>query len=156
MQQNVSTNADHTIESIMLYEMCEQEVVVMVGYPGAGKTSIARDMFGVNEGYTIIHGDEWKTSKKMIEKAIPHIKDGKSVVFDATNPSVTKRSEYFKLAQLYKIKATCIHVTTSMDEAMKRNSSRPERSIVPKIAYFRYKKYFNAPSESEGCCVIPV
>lgn len=76
----------------------------------------------------------------MIKAAKPLIKIGKSIVFDATNPSKEKRGEYIKLAKEYNIKIRCIHISTSMDEALFRNNQRPKEHIVPKIVYYIYRK----------------
>jgi hypothetical protein len=67
-----------------------QEVIIMIGYPGFGKSTIVSQIFKP-AGYEIMSGDELKTSTKMIKVATPFINKGKSVVFDATNPA--KRNE---------------------------------------------------------------
>lgn len=137
-------------------EIKEQEVVVMIGYPGSGKTTVANTMFSTKSQYVVLHGDELKTSKKMIAKAVPLIKEGKSIVFDATNPSIIKRAEYINLAKMFNLPTRCIHVTTSMEESMMRNNMRPKEMIVPKIVYYKYRKMFEMPTETEGCTVVSI
>ena len=134
-----------------------QEVVIMIGYPGSGKSTIARDQLGA-AGYEVLSGDELKTSAKMIKTAENIIKDEpkKSFVFDATNPSRKKRAEYIAFANKWKIPIRCIHVATSQEESMARNQKRPKDKIRPRIAYNLYKKYFEEPIASEGCEVIIV
>jgi bifunctional polynucleotide phosphatase/kinase len=126
----------------------QQELIILVGYPGAGKTTFTANY--KNDKYIILHGDELKTSSKMIKSAILHINNGKSIVFDATNPTKEKRSEYIKLANDYNLPIRCIHISTSFEESLLRNLQRPEDKIVPRIVYYIYKKKFEEPTTSEG------
>ncbi len=138
-----------TMEIADIPLMEEPEIVIMMGYPGSGKSTIAKDMCR-NERYIHIEGDVYKTSSKMIKASIQYILDKKSIVFDATNSSIKKRKEYIDLAAKYDYKVRCIHVTTSADISYKRNKERPEDRQVPKIAYSVYTKYFEEPDENEG------
>lgn len=122
------------------------EVIIMVGFPGSGKSTIVNDVFK-KAGYFVASGDELKTTTKMIKEASKHI-ETQSVVFDATNASKKKRLEYVLFAKKYGIPVRCIHMTTSMEESLARNNLREKP--VPKIAYNVYKKHFDPPSADEG------
>ena len=133
----------------------KQEVVIMIGYPGSGKSTIARDILG-EAGYAVMSGDELKTSAKMIKTADGILKadSKKSIVFDATNPSKKKRAEYIEFANKWKLGVRCIHVATSQEESMARNQQRSADKIIPRIAYNLYKKNFEEPNSAEGCEVV--
>lgn len=122
-----------------------QEIVVMIGYPASGKTTYTRTL---GKNYVILHGDELKTSAKMIAAAKQPVIDGKSVVFDATNPSKAKRKEYIDFAKKFNIPVRAVHITTSMEECLIRNN-QVER-MLPKIVYYVFKKKFEEPSLDEG------
>jgi len=124
------------------------EVVIMMGYPGSGKSTLAENLFGGNNNYIILHGDDLKTGVKLLKAAKKQLECGKSVVIDATNPSVEKRAPYVNLAKEFGITCRCIHVSTSFDESWKRNNCR-ER-VVPKIVYYTYRKRFEEPRVIEG------
>ena len=128
----------------------------MVGYPGSGKTTIVQDICKDNENYVAIHGDVYKTTPKMLKAAKDLVKDNKSIIFDATNSSIKKRSEYVKFGVTYNYIVRCIHVSTSLEESYKRNKLRTEDKQVPKIAYSVYKKYYEEPTENEGITICDV
>ena len=137
-----------TIKLPKIKKSKDLEVIIMMGFPGSGKTTITQIFEERN--YGIIHGDEYKTPSKMLKKAQEFIINKKSIVFDATNNNIKKRHEYIQYAQKNSYKIRCIHLTTSMEESYKRNKQRPEDKQVPKIAYNVYKKYYEEPTEDEG------
>ena len=121
----------------MITVSSQQEVIIMVGYPGSGKSTLIDEIF-TPAGYFIAHGDEYKTSAKMIKAADLPCKDGKSIVFDATNPSRKKRAEYVSFAKKYDLPVRCVEMTTSLEESLARNLNREKP--IQRIAYNLYKK----------------
>ena len=130
-----------------------KQVIIMVGYPGSGKSTIAKHICE-DERFVLIQGDVYKTSPKMIKAAGEVVQEGKSIVFDATNSSCKKRSEYLAFAKKHNYEALCIHVSTSLEVAYKRNKERSPENQVPKIVYSVYTKHFESPSVEEGFGVI--
>jgi bifunctional polynucleotide phosphatase/kinase len=125
------------------------EIVIMMGYPGSGKSTIAENICK-NENYIHIAGDIYKTSSKMRKASLEYILQSKSVVFDATHSSIKKRNEFIELGKKYNYEVKCIHVATSLDISYKRNKARCDEKQVPKIAYSVYKKFYEEPTEEEG------
>ena len=126
-----------------------KQVVIMVGYPGSGKSTVAKSICQ-DEQFVLVQGDVHKTSPKMIKAALPCVKEGKSIVFDATNSSSKKRNEYIEFAKKHNLKVVCIHMSTSLEVSYKRNKERDPEQQVPKIAYSVYTKHFENPSAEEG------
>jgi len=127
----------------------EKQIIIMVGYPGAGKTTIAKHLC-YEMKFIHILGDIHKTSKKMIKASLPYIKQNKSIIFDATNSSSKKRNEYIEYGRKYEYKIVCIHVSTSLEVAYRRNRLRNYEKYVPKIAFSVYSKHYEIPNENEG------
>lgn len=138
-------------ENVEIKPTTTQEIVIMVGMPGSGKSHFAKTTFNT-KNYVIIEGDIYKTSTKMIKVATPHLDNGLSVVFDATNPSHEKRNEYIQVAERYKIPVRCIYMNTPMEEAMARNNKREKP--VPRIVYNVFNKKFEMPLENCSSIII--
>lgn len=129
------------------------EIVILVGFPGSGKSTVAKKICE-NENYVHIEGDLYKTPGNMIKKAFEYIPQGKSIIFDATNGTIAKRKEYIDFAKIIKYSVRCIHMACSSDVAYSQNIKRENNYIVPKIAYFLYSKMFEEPGENEGFSLI--
>lgn len=127
----------------------EKQIIIMMGYPGSGKSTIAKNICK-NESFVYLEGDIYKTSTKMIKVSLEHITQNKSIIFDATNSSSKKRQEYIEFGKKYNYKIVCIHLSTPLEVAYKRNKLRNYEKYVPKIAYSVYKKNYEEPNETEG------
>lgn len=125
-----------------------QELVIMVGYPGSGKTTLVNKVFDENNQYQILHGDQLKTESKIKSKLTVYLDQGKSVVIDATNPSIKKRKVFIDIAKKNGIFCRIIAVSTSFDESLARNNQRD--TVIPKIAYYVYRKNYQEPTIDEG------
>ena len=131
------------------------EIIIMVGYPGSGKTTIAKEICKDNN-YIHIPSDLYKTTNKMKKVSIEFITHSKSIVFDATHSSIKKRNELVEHAKKYNYEIRCIHLTTSFDISYKRNNLRNDKKQIPKVAYSVYKKNYEKPTEEEGFKLISI
>ena len=128
------------------------EVVVMVGYPAAGKTSWANALVAAaaDERYVRINGDALKSSTRMVQAARRAVAAGKSVVFDATNSTRERRAAFVAFAREVGLPARAVEIRTSIDTAGDRARARGT-PYIPPVAFYTYRKYYEAPSaEGEG------
>jgi bifunctional polynucleotide phosphatase/kinase len=132
-----------------------KEVIILIGYPGSGKSTIAKNIFE-KSGYHIVNGDELKTASKMIKDATNNI--DKSIVFDSTAGTKEKRQEYIKFAKNFNLSIRAIWITTSIDISMERNKTRAliTGHKIPDIVYYVYRKKFEEPTEDEGFTLIKI
>jgi bifunctional polynucleotide phosphatase/kinase len=89
-----------------------KEIIVMVGYPGSGKSTITQ-YINNNYDYTIINQDTCKTKKKCIKECINAIKNNKSIIIDNTNPDIKSRQEYINMAKTHNYNVRAIYMTTN-------------------------------------------
>ena len=148
--EEIFANTTEPFEIPIIPLSLNREIIIMMGYPGSGKSTIARDICHREGNYIHIAGDIYKTSSKMMKAALEHIQKSKSIVFDATHSSVKKRKELVDFGKKHNYEVICIHMTTSLDISYKRNQLRSEEKQVPKIAYSVYRKYYEPPMEEEG------
>jgi bifunctional polynucleotide phosphatase/kinase len=133
-------------EKLIIKQFDKQEIIVLVGYPGSGKTTIANTFD--NKRYMTINVDIFKNSKKMIKESEKYITANYSIIFDATNPSIEKRKEYIDFANSKNIPIRCINVETDITTSMFRNNKRDK--VIPKITYYVFRKNYVKPTIEEG------
>ena len=128
-----------------------KEMIIMVGFPASGKSTISRNL-AQNFKYAIINQDTMKTVAKCKKEATDKMRSDICIVIDATNPSKEKRKEWIDLAKSYMYTVRVIQMTTSMDRAKHNNCYRALNggSQIPDIAYNVYKSKFEEPDLSEG------
>lgn len=127
-----------------------KEVVIMVGYPASGKSTIAKSL----KGYHVVSGDELKTAPKMIKDAQAHL--DQSIVFDSTSGTKEKRALFVEFAKKHGLPVRVFWVQTSIEESMERNKQRGLEGgpKIPNVVFYTYRKNFEPPSEDEGFSVV--
>ncbi|XP_063798503.1 bifunctional polynucleotide phosphatase/kinase isoform X2 [Pseudophryne corroboree] len=146
--------------SVPLYEPASStlvsaspEVVVAVGYPGAGKSSFVKEHL-VPKGYVFANRDTLGTWQKCVAACEEALQNGKSIVIDNTNPDVESRSRYISCAQKAGVPARCFLFTATIEVAKHNNRFREMTSkghvSVNDMVINSYKSKFVAPSLNEG------
>jgi bifunctional polynucleotide phosphatase/kinase len=129
-----------------------QEMVLMVGPQASGKTTFAREVFGADARYVVLHGDDplHKTEARFLA-ATKHALTvlNKSVVVDATNGTRAKRAKFVTVARKTgDVRVRCVVVTTPIDECRRRNALRSS-GRVPPVVYAVFLKHYVRPSTTE-------
>jgi len=154
---DVSTNVDSDLNSILKTDKViskTQEMVIMVGRPASGKSTFTEKHF-VPNGYVRVNRDTLKTMAKCKKAVELAISEGKSVVVDNTNPSVTGRAEFIEMAQENNIPVRCFYFNTDLETAFHLNYVRVKETNgavrrVPNVGYNMYNKHFDEPTADEG------
>jgi bifunctional polynucleotide phosphatase/kinase len=131
-----------------------QELVINVGFPGSGKSFYTNNYVLDNE-YAYVNQDTLRTQIKCLKECEAQLKDNKSVVIDNTNLTSVIRKKYIDLAKKYKVKCRCLYFTASMDISRHNNILRNimtegDTKIIPKVAYYKFRKQFEEPQKKEG------
>lgn len=128
-----------------------REVVVMVGFPGSGKSTVARTL--EERGYYRVDGDAFGTATAMIrdaERQSGH--HDQSIVFDSTAGTIVRRKLFVDWAKERSLPVRFVWVQTGMEEAMRWNATREKP--VPVVAFYTYRKRFEPPTEAEGAALV--
>eukprot|EP01066_Platyproteum_vivax_P012996 Platyproteum_vivax@DN5914_c0_g1_i7.p1 len=104
------------------------EMIIMVGPPGAGKSSIARKYFG---DYEIINQDTLKTKDKVLKAAKAACAAKKSCVIDNQNKETTTRKPFLDIAKEAKMPVRVIYLNFPKDLAFHNNAYRMLNPRVP-------------------------
>jgi bifunctional polynucleotide phosphatase/kinase len=133
----------------------EREVVVMVGYPASGKSTIARDLAA--HGYYRVDGDALATATAMVRDARRQFADTR-IVFDSTGGTIKRRAAFIEWAKKEGRSVRIVWVTTDIDTAMDWNAERGRAggAHVPAIAFYVYRKHFEEPTAAEGAEIVVV
>jgi bifunctional polynucleotide phosphatase/kinase len=135
------------------FEPREKEIIIMMGYPGSGKSTISKKL-EEKYGYKIINQDLLKTKLKCQKEAEKFIKNNESVIIDSTNPTKEKRKEGIDLGKKNGYNIRVIEMTTSIGKSKHNNIYRSlvneEIDIVPDIVYNMYKSKYENVDLNEG------
>jgi bifunctional polynucleotide phosphatase/kinase len=136
------------------YESSRQEIIILVGYQASGKSTFAANKFST---YTILSGDVLKTLPKMLKEGKKFLNEGKSIVFDATNPKKENRAKIIELANEYKIPVRCFVFNVDIETAMEYNTKRMNETgkKVPKISFYVFRKNYVKPTKEE-CEIVEI
>jgi predicted kinase len=128
------------------------ELVVLVGLPGAGKTSFFRDHFQASHVH--VSKDLMRNARdrntrqgRLIEEAL---RAGRSVVVDNINPTIADRAPLVALARAHGARVVAYVLDTTIRTAVARNRRREGEARVPDVAIFMAAKRLEVPTVAEG------
>jgi len=128
-----------------------QELVILVGPPGSGKSSLFKKYFAPKR-YVHVNRDTLQTMDACVARAGEALDDGESVVVDNTNPSADARRPFIDAARMRGVPVACIVMQTDVKICKLNNTFRGKHggTEVPDVAYAQYNKRFEPPTASEG------
>ena len=130
----------------------QQEMIIFVGFPGCGKSTLYRRFFAVNN-FKHINRDTLNSMEKCVAQCKRYIQQKHSVVIDNTNPSMMARKRFIQIANMHNVKIRCVWIQIDMQLSYHLNVIRwkqKQKDKLPIMAYKKFEKEFNAPQQIEG------
>ena len=144
-----------------------QEVVMVLGAPASGKSTLAQPF--IDQGYHYANRDKaGGTVAGLIPAMVNALKMGKSVVLDNLFTTAAERAPFLAEARKSNIIARCIWLDTSIEDAQINALRRMWKhyrkifwtaedlkpiknpNMFPSAVLFKYRKNFEAPTTAEG------
>ena len=128
-----------------------QEIILMVGCPGSGKSHFVRNHLSQYECVNRDNLGSWQKCVTVMEK---HLTEKRSVVVDNTNPDSVSRQRYIEVAKRYNISVRCFIMSVNVDHAKHNNKFReltdPSHAKINEIIINSYVKNYQPPTVDEG------
>lgn len=124
-----------------------KKMVVLIGIPAAGKTTIARELFSSHECVSLDRLPN-RTRNAEDKLLIELCSTGRDIIVDGANIDKLKRMRYLRFAKEYGYDAVALMVDSSLDAALARNEQRDRK--VPEGAIKSYCEKLEYPDVEEG------
>ena len=128
------------------------ECIILVGLPGAGKTTFYRRYFAATHVH--ISKDLWPNAtgrdarqRRLIDESLA---SGRSVIIDNTNATVADRAAILSIARTHRADVRCYFIDVTTRAAVARNAGRADKEKVPNVAIFTVAKRLQRPTAEEG------
>ncbi len=147
---------------------------VLCGLPFSGKTTLARALArqlqlehievdavhrerGVLAAERPLGPQDWRAAYlRSLRRAALVLRQGRSVIFDATSHRRAQREQLRRLAQANGATMTIIHLDLPLAEINRRRSGNhqaPQRPAIPDAEFDRVAEQFEPPQPSDGVVV---
>ena len=128
------------------------ELVILVGLPGAGKTSFFRERFAATHAHVskdLLRNRRDKQARQLelIDQALA---GGRSIVVDNVNATRSDRAALVAVGRRHGAEVRCYVVATAAAECLRRNRGRTGREHVPAVAIHAAAKRYERPTAAEG------
>ena len=135
-----------------------QELVVMVGLQGSGKSTwVAEHLAGT---HVVVSKDHWPRARHREarqQRVVGELlAEGRSVVVDNTSPSVTERAPLIASAASAGVPARAVFLDVPLETCRERNDARTGRARVPLVGLYSAAGRLVAPTTAEGFTEVTV
>jgi len=133
--------------------LSRQEVIVMVGVQGSGKSFFAENYLA-KAGYTVISNDKTGSRDKSLNLMKKVLSNGKSVVVDNTHVNPEARKKFIDMAKQFAIPCRCFTMNTSASQVRHnlifREITGKDHAHIGEAIINGYYSKFKPPTKEEG------
>jgi len=109
-----------------------QKMLIMVGVPGSGKSTVANRLINMNNNWVRVNQDEMKTRKACENVARDSLKRGKSVIVDRCNFDFQQRNVWIKIASEFSVTdIRCMYFKIPLHICKQRIVVREDHPTIP-------------------------
>jgi predicted kinase len=129
-----------------------QEVVILVGLPGAGKTTFFRQRFADTHAHVSkdLMTNNRRPGHRQARLIAEALAAGRSVVVDNTNASRAERADIFVAARRHGARVVGYLFDCTPKECLARNALREGKARVPAVGVFATAKRLQLPDADEA------
>jgi len=124
------------------------EAVILVGLPGAGKTTYYQTHLA--KTHTLVSGDVQGTIKNQMSVLDACIQNAISFAVDNTNVTSASRASFIRRAEDAGYRVVCYFFDTPVRTAIGRNNHRKDKKPIPVPAILKSAKHLQPPAVEEG------
>jgi len=142
-----------TLHSFKYNNTSNKQLILMIGFPASGKSTVAKKIASTNNNYIIINQDTMKTKKKCLDETLKNIKLNYNIIIDNTNVTKDIRKEYIDIAKKYNYKVIYVVMLTSKEISLHNNYYRnykTGRELIPSLVYNIINKKYQKPEKEEN------
>jgi len=133
--------------------LSRQEVIIMVGVQGSGKSFFAENYLA-KAGYTVISNDKTGSRDKSLNLMKKALSNGKSVVVDNTHVNPEARKKFIDLTNQFAIPCRCFTMNTSPSQVRHnlifREIAGKDHAHIGEAIINGYYSKFKPPTKEEG------
>jgi hypothetical protein len=128
------------------------ELVILVGLPGAGKSTFYRERFAASHVHVSrdLLQSSRKPAREQEEQLRRALREGKSVVVDNTNVRLEDRAALIAIARSGGARVAVYLFECTARECVARNAARQGAARIPTIGIFAAQKRLVRPDYAEG------
>lgn len=130
----------------------EVECVILIGLPGAGKTTFFRERFAATHDHVskdLLRNNRAPDRRQQLLLNAA-LEAGRPVVVDNVNARAAERASIIAIARAHGARVSGYVFRTPVADALRRNRAREGRARVPDVAIFTARKRYEEPSFDEG------
>jgi predicted kinase len=128
------------------------ELVVLIGLPGAGKSTFHRERFAASHVHASL--DLLRNARRRVAREHELVREslceGRSVVVDDTNVRRSVRAALVAIGREHGARVVAYYFDESARDCLARNRAREGRARVPDVAVFAKAKRLERPTLDEG------